>query len=120
MSSPRHRMSPGPFRADSIREGDRYELPNGHPIYCTPAGPRGGKANLVGGEVLDTDPVVQSAGVDVGFSQNPGHLRAPDISVGDFADEPGWATRAPPLAVEYADTGQDEAELQAKIAELLA
>jgi len=47
-------------------------------------------------------------------------LRAPDISVGDIPDEPGWATVAPPLAVEYADTGQDEADLERKIEELLA
>ena len=35
-----------------------------------------------------------------------------------MADEPGWASSAPPLAVEYADVGQDEGELQAKILEL--
>jgi Uma2 family endonuclease len=81
-------------------------------------GRRGGRANLIGGEVLETDPAVKSAGVDVGFSKDPSHLRAPDVSVSDFADEPGWAPGAPPLAVEYADTGQDEAELEKKIAEL--
>jgi hypothetical protein len=32
---------------------------------------------------------------------------------------PGWAKQAPPLAVEYADAGQDEVELREKIAELL-
>lgn len=47
-------------------------------------------------------------------------MRAPDISVGDFSNEPGWAPGAPPLAVEYADTGQDEDELQLKVGELLA
>ena len=42
----------------------------------------------------------------------PGTLHAPDVAVGNVADEPGWVTgKAPPLAVEYADTGQDEAEL---------
>ncbi len=31
----------------------------------------------------------------------------------------GWLTTAPPLAVEYAGQGQDEADLRLKIAELL-
>lgn len=35
-------------------------------------------------------------------------------------DEPGWVHGVPPLAVEYADTGQDEAELRIKIQELFA
>jgi hypothetical protein len=112
--------APGPYRADQIRSGDPYELSNGHRVLCMGTGRRGGRANLVGGEVLETDPAVKSAGVDVGFSRDPLHLRAPDVSVGDFADEPGWDPNAPPLAVEYADTGQDEAELKKKIAELLA
>jgi hypothetical protein len=84
-----------------------------------PSGKRGGRSNLVGGEVLETDPSVEAAGVDVGFALQENGLRAPDVSVGDFANEPGWASGAPPLAVEYADTGQDEAELRKKIAELL-
>lgn len=115
-----HRMlAPGPFKADQIREGDPYELSNGHAILCLPTGRRGGRSNLTGGTVLESDPDVKSAGVDVGYSDQPGHLRAPDISVGDFEDAPGWAPKAPPLAVEYADRGQDEADLQLKIRELL-
>jgi hypothetical protein len=70
--------------------------------------------------VLETDPAVISAGVDVGYSAGPKDLRAPDVVVGDFPNEPGWTTVAPPLAVEYADTGQDERDLQDKIQELLA
>lgn len=112
--------APGPFRAEHIPEGSPYELSNGHPVLCLPTGRRGGRSNLLGGQVLETDPSVKTAGVDVGFSPDPRHLRAPDVSVGDFANEPGWAPGAPPLAVEYADTGQDEGELQQKIAELLA
>jgi hypothetical protein len=112
-------LASGPFRADQIHEGSPYELSNGHPVLCLPTGRRGGRSNLLGGEVLETDPAVKSAGVDIGFSKDSSHLRAPDVSVGDFADEPGWAPGAPPLAVEYADTGQDEGELQQKIAELL-
>ena len=121
MSSAHRKLGPGsgPFRADQIREGDPYELSNGHPILRMPTGQRGGRANLTGGSVLETDPAVKAAGVDIGFSDNPGHLRAPDVSVGDIPNEPGWASKAPPLAVEYADRGQNEDDLQAKIREML-
>jgi len=112
---------PGPFRADQLKSGDPYELSNGHPIECLPTGGRGSRANLIGGSVLDSDPQVESAGVDTGFAIAPGTLRAPDVAVGNVADEPGWVTgKAPPLAVEYADTGQDEDELGAKIRDLHA
>jgi hypothetical protein len=112
------RAPAGPYRAEDVRSGEPYEISNGRRLLCT-TGRRGGLANRAGAEVLGTDPAVRSAGVDVGFSQDPLHLRAPDVSVGDIADEPGWDPNAPPLAVEYADTGQDEAQLKAKIAELL-
>jgi len=112
--------APGPFRADQLRSGDPYELSNGHPVHCFPTGRRGGKATSVGDGVLASDPAVQDVGVDVGFSPSPEILRAPDLSVGDIPDQPGWAEGAPPLAVEYADTGQDEADLQVKIQELFA
>ncbi|MEM9453348.1 MAG: Uma2 family endonuclease [Myxococcota bacterium] len=120
MVPPRTLLGPGPFRVEQLPERSSYELSNGHAILCAPTGRRGGRSNLIGGEVLDTDPAVKSAGVDVGFSPSPGDMRAPDISVGDFSNEPGWAPGAPPLAVEYADTGQDEDELQLKVGELLA
>jgi Uma2 family endonuclease len=112
--------SQGPFRADQLRSGDPYELSNGHRILCLPTGRRGGKAVNVGGGVLASDPAVQDVGVDTGFSPSPEILRAPDLSVGEIPDEPGWADGAPPLAVEYADTGQDEADLRTKIQELFA
>ncbi len=112
--------SPGPFRADQLRAGDPYELSNGHPIRCLPTGSRGGKAASVGDGVLASDPAVRDVGVDIGFSPSPDILRAPDLSVGEMPDEPGWVQGAPPLAVEYADTGQDEAELQIKMQELFA
>jgi hypothetical protein len=70
--------------------------------------------------VLASDPAVQDVGFDTGFSPSPDTLRAPDLSVGSIPDEPGWVQGAPPLAVEYADTGQDEADLKIKIRELLA
>jgi len=111
---------PGPFRADQIRSGDPYELSNGYRISCLPTGRRGGKAANVGGGVLASDPAVRDVGVDIGFSPSPEILRAPDLSVGEFPDQPGWAHGAPPLAVEYADTGQDEADLRIKIRELFA
>jgi len=110
----------GPFRADQIRSGDPYELSNGHAIHCMTTGARGSRANLVGGSVLDSDPAVEEAGVDTGYTPESGTLRAPDVAVGNVPDEPGWVEGVPPLAVEYADTGQDESELQAKITELLA
>ena len=110
----------GPFRPEQLRSGDPYELSNGHPIECLPAGGRGSRANLVGGVALATDPAVESAGVDTGYAADAYTLRAPDLAVGNVPDAPGWVEGAPPLAVEYADTGQDESELQVKIRELLA
>jgi Uma2 family endonuclease len=112
--------SPGPFTADHLRPGDSYELSHGHPILCLPTGGRGAKAASVGDGVLASDPAVQDVGVDTGFSPSPDTLRAPDVSVGVIPDEPGWVHGVPPLAVEYADTGQDEADLPVKIQELLA
>ncbi|HEY3355295.1 MAG TPA: Uma2 family endonuclease [Polyangia bacterium] len=113
------RSARGPFRADQLHEGDRYELSRGHPVYCEPAGGRGAGTNLAGGEVLDTDPDVDSAGVDAGFSPAPDLLRAPDVAVGNVPNEPGWIKGAPLLALEYADTGQDEGKLQQKICDLM-
>jgi len=70
--------------------------------------------------VLASDPAVQDVGVDAGFSPSPEILRAPDLAVGAIPDQPGWIRGVPALAVEYADTGQDEADLQIKIGELFA
>ena len=112
--------SEGPFFAQSLRDGDPYELANGHPIECLPSGGRHSKANLTGGLVLKTDPAVDSAGVDTGYASDPKTLRAPDIAVGNVPDEPGWVEGVPPLAVEYTDTGQNEDQLRAKVDTLLA
>ena len=68
--------------------------------------------------MLASDPAVQDVGVEIGFSPSPEILRAPALSVGEMPDQPGWVQGAPPLAVEYADTGQDEAELRIKMQEL--
>lgn len=110
----------GPFHADQLRSGDPYELSNGHAIHCLPTGGRGSRANLIGAEVLASDPDAKSAGVDTGFSPEPGVLRAPDVAIGNVTDEPGWVTGVPLLAVEYADRGQDEDDLAQKIQDLLS
>jgi Uma2 family endonuclease len=122
MIDPLRRHTPGPFRAEHLREDDRYELSNGHPIYCAPAGREHAAPNLTGAAVIDSDPAVEWAGVDAGFTPAPGILRAPDIAVAASSgeDATGWISGAPPLAVEYAGRGQDERELRDKIAELLA
>jgi len=108
-----------PVTADQLRSGDPYELSRGEVIECLPTGARGSRANLVGGSVLDSDPAVESAGVDTGFSPDKRTMRAPDIAVGNVPDVPGWVQGVPPLAVEYADVAQDEKALERKIADLL-
>lgn len=118
MSEP-YPTSHGPFRADQIREGDPYELSHGHSIRCMPTGGRGSDAAATGAAVLKSDPQVDSAGVETGYTPAPDTLRAPDVAVGNVPREPGWVQGVPPLAVEYADTGQDEADLEVKIKELL-
>jgi Uma2 family endonuclease len=108
----------GPYRAEDIHPGEPYELSDGHKITCMGTGQRGSRSNGSGFMVLDSDPDAPPAGVDAGISPVPSMLRAPDVAVGGLENEPGWATTAPPLAVEYADRGQDEPELQKKILEL--
>lgn len=120
MANQQRRLGQGPFRADQLGDDDRYELSNGHPIYCAPAAPGHAGPNVIGGAVIDSDPDVDWAGVDAGFSPEPGTLRAPDVCVASPGDEPGWLSKAPALAVEYASRGQDEADLRLKIAQLLA
>lgn len=118
---PEHFATRGPFRADQIGEEDYYELSHGHPIRCYPAGRDHTASKVSGAEVLDTDPDVEWSGVDAGYSPDPYTLRAPDVAVGKPAGEgPGWIPGSPLLAVEYASVGQDERQLQDKIADLLA
>ena len=59
---PRQSSSAGPFRAHQIREGDPYELSNGHPISCMGTGDRHGTSNTQGAKVIDTDPGVEEGG----------------------------------------------------------
>jgi Uma2 family endonuclease len=110
----------GPFLAEQLRPGDPYELSDGHTVRCMPTGGRGSKAEGAGYKVLSTDPGVEDVGIDTGYSPAPDSLRAPDLSAGKIPDAPGWVKGVPRLAVEYADTGQDEDDLAAKIGELLA
>ena len=109
----------GPFRPSHVREGDRYEISRGHPIHVAPAGGRHGKVHIIGSLPLATDPAVTEVGIDVGYELNEHTLRAPDIAVGNVPNAPGWVKGAPLLAVEYADRGTDEDDLQTKIGELL-
>lgn len=108
----------GDFTADRVPVGSRYELYDGHPIYCAPAGGDHARGSFAGGEAVLTDPAVTSGGFDAGFTTRADSLVAPDVSV-DVPDAPGWVKGVPPLAIEYASVGQDEAKLQAKIATLL-
>ncbi len=111
----------GPFRASQIGDGDPYELSNGHAIQCMPAGADHAESNLTGGTALETDPDVEWAGVDVGYSPDEGNLRAADLGLGERPREKkGWAKRAPRLVVEVAGVGQDEEALQEKIGEFFA
>ena len=117
-----HHKPPGPMRADQINDGDPIELSDGHPIHCMSAGRRHAGAHIEGAKALATDPAVEDdAGIDAGVVWNDGkNLRAPDIVVGGLEREPGWMDKAPPLAVEYADTGQNESDLHDKIGELIS
>jgi Uma2 family endonuclease len=111
---------PGTFRADQIRPGEPYELSEGHLVACLPTGGRGSGSNQLGASVVGWDPAVEQAGVDAGYSPRPSVLRAPDVAVGNVPNEPGWIAGAPELAIEYADVGEEEEKLQAKIRDLLS
>ena len=119
MTYPRRKGDRGPFTSDQLRCGDPYELSDGHAIRVAPTGSRGSSSVADGALVLKTDPDVDEAGIDTGYSPEPGMLRAPDIAVGHVPNAPGWVKGVPPLAVEYADVGQDEDALAQKITDLL-
>nr|VFK55508.1 MAG: Endonuclease, Uma2 family (restriction endonuclease fold) [Candidatus Kentron sp. TC] len=119
--NPSHAPFHGLFSADRIKDGDRYELSGGDRIYCAPASGCHAQHNAIGASLLDSDPAVEWSGVDAGFSSNANTMRTPDVSVAPPpSGKKGWIPGAPPLAVEYADKGQNEADLQIKIKELLA
>jgi len=112
--------APGPFRVDSLSSGDPYELSEGHLVQCLPTGSNGSGPNGRGFVVLDTDPAAPPAGVDAGIALSGNTLRAPDVVVGIGPEVGGWSTTVPPLVVEYAAEGQDNADLAKKIDEFLA
>lgn len=110
----------GPFRASQLLPKSDYELVNGHPASCSPAGCDGAGAILNGGSVIRSDPKVKRACVGQGFSPDDVTVLAPDIAIIPEGGPPGRIPGVPGFAVEYAGTGQDEASLQEKIHELLA
>lgn len=110
---------PGPFRADDLPEGAPYELSAGHAIFCAPSGGRHARAAVAGATALSTDPAVDAPGIEPSYRIDARTLRSPEVAIGNVPDVPGHVAGAPPLAVEYASVGQDEAELAAKIDELL-
>ena len=117
--TPYHAPTPTkPLRVSELREGDRNELSRGHLVYCAPASGRHGGHHTLGALPLASDPAVTQVGVDVGYALADDTLRAPDISVGNVPSAPGYVQGAPPLAVEYADTGTNEVDLATKITEL--
>ena len=81
-----------------ICPGDRYELSQGHKVYCMPTGMAGANRTTDLGAAITSDPDVARARTDGGYSWSDDTLRAPDISVGDDDDGPGWAKGAPRLA----------------------
>lgn len=91
----------------------------GQSIYCAPSGREHAGRNLTGAVVSKSDPDVEWAGVDAGFTPEPGTPRASDVAVDPAGTEQGWIPGVPPLAVEYLGTGQDEDDPRTKIAELL-
>ncbi len=112
-------QAPGPFRVEHLPDGSSYELSEGHPIQCLPTGGNGTGPNGRGFMVLDSDPTAPPAGVDAGIALSNNTLRAPDVAVGIGPERRGWSTTVPPLAVEYAADGQDNADLLKKIDEFL-
>jgi hypothetical protein len=110
---------PGPFHARHLRPKSSYDLDNGYPVQCLPSHVRGGAAQLNGALVIRTDPAVRRAAVEAGYALDERSVRTPDVSVVPEGAGEEWGKVAPPLAIEYADRGQDEAELAGKIESLL-
>lgn len=109
----------GPFLAGQVHSGDPFEISHGEPLRCAPTGGSGSGPNAFGASVLGWDPAVTEVGVDAGYSPAANMLRAPDVAIGNVPNKPGWIQGVPDLALEYADVGQDEEQLQRKIADLI-
>lgn len=114
---------PGGYTADDLRPGSPYELSEGRLIECLPADRRQKDSVIAATKVLELDPAAEHVVVDVGFKLGRRTMRAPDVAVGGaLATQPhqeGYVLGAPLLAVEHADSGQDEEDLKVKIRELL-
>lgn len=111
--------APGGLEAQEIHPGSRYELSDGHPIYCAPSGGGHAGSSSASSMVLGSDPDVDEYGMDVGYTSRKDMLRAPDVAVGNVPSRPGWVQGAPKLALEVVDTGQDEKDLMVKVQEFL-
>jgi len=112
----------GPLRAHNIREGEPYEVFNGHLIYCLPNDGPLGSAHSAGALVLSASVVLPFVTmIDVGFTWNAGrYLLAPDLSVGlSNPENPGWSVTPPMIAVEYVDDRKEADYLPQKVAALL-
>jgi len=120
MTEPHSRSGTGPFQVSQLREEDRYELSDGHSVYCAPAGRDHASGNSTGSLVLGTDPAVKWSGVDAGCRIDDETLRAPDIVVGPPPEQDGWISGAPPLAVEYVGRGRMRSNSRTGFADLLA
>ncbi len=79
----------GPFRADQIRDGDGYELTNGHPIFCPPPNPLRAGLRLAVAHMLQADPAVEWAATGLGFSPDLETLRGPDVMAWVRTEDPG-------------------------------
>lgn len=119
MADPRRIYAPGPYGPSDVRPGQPWEISNGHRVACAPSGGEHGRAPFIAARALGSDPAVVSAGFDVGFALDSKTLRAPDISIGGVPDRPGFVRGVPDLGIEYASSGQDEADLLRKVEELL-
>ena len=111
----------GPWRAHHIREGEPYEVSNGHLLYCLHNdGPRSRAHSAAAGVLSAAAPHPYCALLDAGFTWSRGrYLRAPNLAVGSVdSEDPGWVVIPPQLALEYTDDRKDEHYLPCKLAEL--
>ena len=111
----------GPWRAHHIREGEPYEVSNGHLLYCLPNdGPRSRAHSAAAGVLSAAALHPYCALLDAGFTWSRGrYLRAPNLAVGSVdSEDPGWVVIPPQLALEYTDDRKDEHYLPCKLAEL--
>ncbi len=75
------RRQRGPFTAHQLNDGCGYELTHGHPILCPPPSPSRATLRLAVSQMLNADPSVEWAATGLGFSPEPGTLRALDVMV---------------------------------------